>query len=122
MQTIVVGADGSSGSKDALQFAATEARLRGAKLRVVTAWHVPPLGYGGALGPIVDPHEFERGAQAISKQAVDELGEADAALDVESVIPRATRRKRCSQRQRTPICSSSAHAATEGSSGFCSAR
>jgi nucleotide-binding universal stress UspA family protein len=41
MATIVVGIDGSEHSHAALRFAAEEARLRGAKLRLVYAWSVP---------------------------------------------------------------------------------
>lgn len=36
---IVVGVDGSAGSRAAVRWAATEAKLRGAELRVVTAYH-----------------------------------------------------------------------------------
>jgi len=42
---IVVGVDGSEPSKHALAWAAEEARLRGASLRVVTAWHIPTVIY-----------------------------------------------------------------------------
>lgn len=38
MGTIVVGVDGSAGSAEALRFALAEAKLRGAKLKAVTAW------------------------------------------------------------------------------------
>jgi len=40
---IVVGLDGSEHSSAALRWAAAEARLRGARLRVVHSWHVPTL-------------------------------------------------------------------------------
>jgi nucleotide-binding universal stress UspA family protein len=42
---IVVGVDGSAGSKRALQWAADEAVLRGAELVIVHAWHLPPGAY-----------------------------------------------------------------------------
>jgi nucleotide-binding universal stress UspA family protein len=42
---IVVGIDGSIGSRRALQWAADEAALRGAELVVVHAWHLPPGAY-----------------------------------------------------------------------------
>jgi nucleotide-binding universal stress UspA family protein len=38
---VVVGVDGSSGSRKALAFALEEARLRGATLQVVHAWRTP---------------------------------------------------------------------------------
>ncbi|MCK9894153.1 universal stress protein [Frankia sp. AgB32] len=42
---VVVGVDGSHLSIEALRFAAREARLRGAVLRVVHAWTPVPVGY-----------------------------------------------------------------------------
>lgn len=47
-RVVVVGVDGSEGSSAALAWAAEEARLRGATLRVVHAWHMPTVGYAGA--------------------------------------------------------------------------
>lgn len=40
---IVVGVDGSEPSLAALQWAVDEARLRRGKVRVITAWHYPPV-------------------------------------------------------------------------------
>jgi len=40
--TVVVGVDGSDGSIGALRFALDEARIRGAGVKVVNAWHIPP--------------------------------------------------------------------------------
>lgn len=47
---IVVGVDGSSGSLQALRWAADEARLRGAALEVIAAWHYPVLATIPAFG------------------------------------------------------------------------
>jgi nucleotide-binding universal stress UspA family protein len=47
---IIVGVDGSDGSRHALEFALREARLRGASVRVVCTWHVPWSAYSGAPG------------------------------------------------------------------------
>jgi nucleotide-binding universal stress UspA family protein len=49
MKTIVVGVDGSESAEEALEFAAEEAALRGATLRIVSAWDVPPVLTPGAL-------------------------------------------------------------------------
>jgi nucleotide-binding universal stress UspA family protein len=37
-----------------LEFAAAEAALRETRLRIVTAWHVPPAAYGAGYGPPFD--------------------------------------------------------------------
>jgi nucleotide-binding universal stress UspA family protein len=42
METIVVGVDGSAGARAALEFAAREAALWQARLRIVCAWEIPP--------------------------------------------------------------------------------
>ena len=39
---IVVGIDGSDGSRRALEFAANEATVRQLGLRIVSVWHAPP--------------------------------------------------------------------------------
>jgi nucleotide-binding universal stress UspA family protein len=54
MAVIVVGVDGSEGAQAALAWAAAEARLRGARLRAVHAWHLPAAAYGsgGFVPPI----------------------------------------------------------------------
>jgi nucleotide-binding universal stress UspA family protein len=44
---IVVGVDGSKHSDRALAWAIEEAKLRRARLQVVSVWHVPALVYGG---------------------------------------------------------------------------
>ena len=52
---IVVGVDGSEGGAAALEFAAEEAALRGAPLRIVAAWEVPVAAYGTGAAPPLDP-------------------------------------------------------------------
>jgi nucleotide-binding universal stress UspA family protein len=83
---IVVGVDGSPGSLVALQWAAREARLRGAALRVVMAWQMPTT-YGSAnvVGLGTDP---AMDAQAVLSEAAENetsrLGaEVDPDLDVQ---------------------------------------
>jgi nucleotide-binding universal stress UspA family protein len=85
MSTIVVGVDGSSGAQEALRFAAEESRLRGATLRLVTAWHIPPMAYSGGYVPPVDPREFEQNAEAVGEKALAALGEETAGVEVQHV-------------------------------------
>ena len=48
MKTVVVGVDGSVRADGALEFALEEAALRGASLRIVCAWEIPPsVAVGG---------------------------------------------------------------------------
>jgi nucleotide-binding universal stress UspA family protein len=76
---IVVGVDHSAGAWEALRFALTEARLRGAKLRAIHTWQPPYSGAGFG---------FTEGAYR-----AEELSElksaAEAALDasIEEAIP-----------------------------------
>ena len=71
MTTIVAGFDGSGSAQEALRFAVREARLRGAGLRVVTAWHLPAMAYGGGLsGPEVDPAVLGERASAAQEAAL----------------------------------------------------
>jgi nucleotide-binding universal stress UspA family protein len=51
---IVVGSNGSSGSVAAVRWAAAEARLRDAELRVVVAYHRGPAGPAAAAGIVHD--------------------------------------------------------------------
>ncbi len=61
---VVVGVDGSRLSVEALRFAAREARLRGAVLRVVHAWAPVPVGYPAVyIG--VDFDASEKAARAV---------------------------------------------------------
>jgi nucleotide-binding universal stress UspA family protein len=65
---IVVGVDGSETSKDALRWAAREARREGARLRVVLCWRVPNQFYGGGV-----PAPIERDLKGESQAAVEEI-------------------------------------------------
>jgi nucleotide-binding universal stress UspA family protein len=72
---IVVGVDGSDASKDALQWAARQARLTGSRLLVVMAWHVPSLAYGGVVALPVDL-DLEGDSRKVLDQVIaDTLGD-----------------------------------------------
>jgi nucleotide-binding universal stress UspA family protein len=86
MNTIVVGVDGSTGSRAALRFATQEARLRGASLRIVTAWQMPVLAFSGGFIPADLPMEFERAAEDASRQSLEWLGEAGSGVHIERVV------------------------------------
>ena len=54
MVRIVVGVDGSTPSREALRWALSEARLRGASIRVVYAWKIP-IYVANGLAPVAIP-------------------------------------------------------------------
>jgi nucleotide-binding universal stress UspA family protein len=87
MALIVVGVDGSEGAQAALAWAAAEARLRGARLRAVHAWHLPAAAYGsgGFVPPVGATWEddLEEAAKAGLSAALDSAAETLAGLDVE---------------------------------------
>jgi nucleotide-binding universal stress UspA family protein len=88
VSTIVVGVDGSESARDALRFALEEARLRGASVRAVAAWHVPVTAYGDAFVP---PNhellsELEPQARRELERALADAGEQAAGVEVEPVV------------------------------------
>jgi len=60
-QRIVVGVDGSSGSKEALRWAVGQAELTGAVVEAVIAWQFPAVasGYGWIPMPVADDLDCE---------------------------------------------------------------
>jgi nucleotide-binding universal stress UspA family protein len=77
MEKIVVGVDGSEFANGALAVAAREAALRGARLRVVSAWQVPAAVYGGpGFAGEVDREtiaSFQKEADDIVRAALGEV-------------------------------------------------
>jgi len=65
---IVVGVDGSEGSKDALRWAKREADLTCASLDVVMTWEVPAVPYGVWSG-----YDASGAAEATLKETVEEV-------------------------------------------------
>lgn len=89
MGTIVVGVDGSQGAQKALRFAVAEAKLRSARLRAVVAWQIPgaALTSGGLIEPAFpDPNAFEEPARATLEQALTDLGDVAAGIEIERVL------------------------------------
>jgi len=71
---IVVGVDGSPASTDALRWAARQAALAGAGLRVITAWTFPnePTPFGIVPDLPVPPDQLAR-VQGALERVVDEV-------------------------------------------------
>lgn len=89
MNTVVVGIDGSEGSTRALRFALDEARARDAQLRVVSAWHVPPMLYGSGWGMVAvppDKSEFETIARTALEKSLEAVGAETDGVSVTRVV------------------------------------
>lgn len=82
---LVVGVDGSKGSSAALVWAAQEARIRHAPLKVVHAWHIPALAYGGYYAVPVDAGDWSRSTAGSTRAQIGEvLGEhSDLEMTIE---------------------------------------
>jgi nucleotide-binding universal stress UspA family protein len=74
---VVAGVDGSEGAQRALEWAADEARMRGARLRAVSVW-----SYLDQAGGSFDPSYGEDDARRLLDGAVDALGDAGG-IDIE---------------------------------------
>jgi len=86
MSRIVVGIDGSDNARAALQWAVAEARLRGATVRAVHAWHVQyASGYPFAAVPF-EPELFERTARELLDAEVDLIDTSGLAQPIEAVL------------------------------------
>ena len=84
---VVVGVDGSPGSQHALDFALTEAGLRGASVRAVCTWDYPVAVGSGFVVPFED---LESGAAAVLADSL-----ARATEDAPAATPPVSTTVRC---------------------------
>jgi len=85
---IVVGVDGSEGGAAALEFAAEEAALRKAPLRVVAAWEIPTAAYGAGAVPPLDPDTLEAlrlHAEQLAEDAAATVKKLQPSVEVEAL-------------------------------------
>lgn len=89
VQEIVLGFDGSECAERALEWAMDEAKLRGARLRVVTTWHVPALIYGapGFVPAVAAP--LDEAARDWATRVASGAAERarDQGIEAESIAP-----------------------------------
>ena len=90
METIVVGVDGSDGGAAALEFAAAEAALRKARLRLVSVWEVPVAAFGTDLAPaptlVPETVEaFRVRAQEVADDALAAVKKLQPTLEIEAL-------------------------------------
>ena len=84
---IVVGVDGSTGSRDAVRWAAEYARLTGAELRAVASWRWP--NYVTRIPPGVDP---EADALSTLQEVIAEIRTEFPEVPVSEHVCRGPRR------------------------------
>jgi nucleotide-binding universal stress UspA family protein len=83
VETIAVGVDGSENANKALEVAAAEAALRGARLRLVCAWEVHPALY--TYPETESIQSLRRFAEQIAGQAVAFVQREHPELECEGV-------------------------------------
>jgi nucleotide-binding universal stress UspA family protein len=71
---IVVGVDGSDPSRDALRWAAGQARVTGATLRAIMTWNVPMINYGAAMPGSIEADVSRDCKEALDQALADVLG------------------------------------------------
>lgn len=79
---VIVGADGSEGSRRAIRWAADEARIRGAVLEVVHAWTLLGQPDDGTF----DPDYGEDQARLLLDAELDAVGDALDGVEVERTV------------------------------------
>ena len=88
MSVIVVGIDDSPAAREALRWAAAEARMRGAHLRVVHAWSPPYAAAGPSFVPELEPEVPETVRRRAIELIDHELAQIERIdrLDVERIV------------------------------------
>ena len=76
---IVVGVDGFESSAAALRWAIHQAKLTGAVVDAVTAWHVPA---GSGLIPVGDLPDYQDDARVVLTGAITEMCTIDTEVEV----------------------------------------
>jgi nucleotide-binding universal stress UspA family protein len=104
METIVVGVDGSEGAAAALDFAAAEAALRRARLRLVAAWEIPVAAYGAGFAPPLDAETldaFRVRAQQVAYESLATIKKLQPSSKRRRSPSKVSRQRSCSRRRPT---------------------
>jgi nucleotide-binding universal stress UspA family protein len=83
---IVVGVDGSEGARHALDFAIKEAAVRGSRLRMVSAWEIPPSVLASVVASKEFYEEFQKNAAAVARDAAARVAELGPSVEHEEVV------------------------------------
>lgn len=90
MNRIIVGVDGSQNSRAALQFAVEEARLRGATVEAVLAWHRPYTGDAWTMAIPVDVEGMGESYRAELDSIVDAVDASGLAVPISKMVVEAS--------------------------------
>lgn len=82
-KTVVVGVDASEPSKEALRWAARQAEITGAELRVVLCWEVPSMAY---WAPLPEGVNLEEEAETALHQTVLDVVGPNPTMAVTEVV------------------------------------
>ena len=85
-ERIVAGVDGSDTARQALRWAVEEARVRGAALEAVSAWHVPYVGDYPYTSALFDPTLFEEEGRRVLDGVVDSIDTSGLAHPVKRTL------------------------------------
>lgn len=82
---IVVGVDGSEGSRRALRWAVAEAAKGGTVIEAVTVWQ-SPFGFGDTMGIHLDESKIEQAATERLDRAIAEVAGDHPVVKIEPVV------------------------------------
>jgi nucleotide-binding universal stress UspA family protein len=86
MGIIVVGVDGSEGAAYALDYAIKEAAVHGFRLRVVSAWEIPPTVLASVVASKEFYEEFRNNAVAVAEEAAARVTELEPSVEHEELV------------------------------------
>jgi nucleotide-binding universal stress UspA family protein len=83
METIGVFLNGSEAAQASLEFGIEEARLRNARLRLISAWEVPQSMLGAGVGGKELFEQFREDAEALVDEGVARVAEVAPSIECE---------------------------------------
>src|SRR5438552_4003073 len=89
MGTIVVGVDGSPGSREALRFALAEARLHGAQVKAVSVWSFSQVAAPVSMMAPIDGElmsDLQQSAARVLDSALAEVADEGIGVEIEKVV------------------------------------
>lgn len=87
---IIVGVDGSEGSRQALNWAISEAKLRGCAIEVVHVWNfIPPMDpIGGFI--LIPDKDLQQSAQLVVTNMLNSVSETASSIEISTHVERGS--------------------------------